>query len=143
MTERLFRMLAASHGGLWHASPIGASLGLSYHTVNSYLEHIQGAFLVRLLGHLSSHGRDHEACFFRTSDGYEIDLVLEFGRARWAIEIKLTTAPSPADLDRLVRTADLIGATRCCLVSRTSRPARSPAVLSADPLGLLAVLDEA
>jgi hypothetical protein len=42
-------MLALSHGQLWNASEIGRSLGLSYHTVNSYLEYLQGAYLVRLL----------------------------------------------------------------------------------------------
>jgi DNA-binding CsgD family transcriptional regulator len=36
-TERLFRMIASQHGGLWNTSQIGAGLGLSYHTVNYYL----------------------------------------------------------------------------------------------------------
>lgn len=48
-TKRLFRMLAALHGGQWNASQIGRSLGLSYHTVNAYLEYLEGAFLVRRL----------------------------------------------------------------------------------------------
>lgn len=199
MTERLFKMLAAVHGGVWHAAPIGASLGLSYHTVNSYLEYVQGAYLVRLLppflpnlrkrlirspkvywrdsgllhallgiasreqllaqpwlgaswegwvieqvlAHLTSRGRDHEAYFLRTSDGLEIDLVLELGRTRWAIEIKLTTSPSPADLESLARAADLIGADRRCLVSRTSRSVKSATTLSFDLAGLLQALDEA
>lgn len=199
VTERLFRMVAASHGSVWHAAPIGASLGLSYHTVNSYLDYLQGAYLVRLLppflpnlrkrlirspkvyvrdsgllhallgvtsreqllaqpwvgaswegwvidqvlGHLSSGGRDHEAYFFRSSDGLEIDLVLQLGRSRWAIEIKLTTAPSPADVERLIRVGDLIGADRRCLVSRTSRPAASATVLSCNLFGLLEALDGA
>ena len=47
VTERLFRMLAASHGSLWNASMIGKSLGLNYQTVNSYMEYLKGAFLVR------------------------------------------------------------------------------------------------
>lgn len=103
----------------------------------------EGWVIEQVLGHLSSRGRDHEAYFFRSSDGLEIDLVLELGRARWAIEVKLTTAPSPADMGRLIRTADLIGANRRCLVSRTSRPAASATVLSCDVLGLLEALDEA
>ena len=49
MTERLFRMLALGHGTVWNASDYGRSLGLSYHTVNSYVEYLQGAFLVRML----------------------------------------------------------------------------------------------
>lgn len=48
-TERLLRMLAALHGQEWNASQIGASLGLSYHTVNSYLDYLTGAFLIRRL----------------------------------------------------------------------------------------------
>lgn len=48
-TERLVRMLAAVHGQIWNASQIAKSLGLSYHTVNSYLDYLEGAFLVRRL----------------------------------------------------------------------------------------------
>src|SRR5262249_17407220 len=45
--------------------------------------------------------RPFEPYFFRTSDGYEIDLVLDFGGAeRWAVEIKLTSSPTPADWER-------------------------------------------
>jgi predicted AAA+ superfamily ATPase len=47
VTMRLFRMLAAVHGQIWNASRIGQSLGLSYHTVNSYLDYLDGAFLTR------------------------------------------------------------------------------------------------
>ena len=48
-THRLLLMLAAAHGQEWNASQIGKSLGLSYHTVNSYLDYLEGAFLVRRL----------------------------------------------------------------------------------------------
>ena len=48
-THRLLQMLAATHGQEWNASQIGKSLGLSYHTVNSYLDYLEGAFLVRRL----------------------------------------------------------------------------------------------
>lgn len=49
VTERLMRMLAAVHGQEWNASRIGKSLGLSYHTVNSYVDYLAGAFLIRRL----------------------------------------------------------------------------------------------
>jgi uncharacterized protein len=186
MTDRFLRMLAAVHGQVWNASQLGQSLGLSYQTVNTYLEYIEAAFLVRrlppyvpnirkrlvrsprvywrdtgllhallrasddrtlvaqpwvgaswegfvieqVLGELSSHGIEAGAFYFRTSDQYEIDLVLELGAERWAIEIKLTTSPGQAELDRLNRTADLIGATRRVLLSRTQTPAGSGRVLS-------------
>ena len=42
-------MLARSHGQEWNASQIGKSLGISYHTVNSYLDYLDGAFLLRRL----------------------------------------------------------------------------------------------
>ena len=48
-TNRLIRMLAAQHGQVWNASQLGKSLGLSYHTVNSYLDYFVGAFLIRYL----------------------------------------------------------------------------------------------
>lgn len=49
MTDRLFRMLAAQQGGILNASQLGQSLGISYHTVQTYLEHLAAAFLIRLL----------------------------------------------------------------------------------------------
>lgn len=48
-TDRLLRMLAALHGQAWNASQVGQSLGLSYQTVNSYLDYLVGAFLIRRL----------------------------------------------------------------------------------------------
>ena len=48
-TQRLLRMLAAVHGQEWNASQLGKSLALSYHTVNGYLDYLEGAFLIRRL----------------------------------------------------------------------------------------------
>jgi predicted AAA+ superfamily ATPase len=176
-TDRLLRMLAAVHGRTWNASQVGRSLGLSYQTVNSYLDYLAGAFLIRRLrpyqtnirkrliknpkvywrdsgllhallmvsdertllmqpwvgaswegfvieqaiGELSSRGCAFEAYYFRTSDQYELDLVLDLGRDRWAVEIKLTASPGPADMARLDQAADLIGASRRFLVSQVGR----------------------
>lgn len=49
MIQRLFKMLAISHGQVWNASQVGRSLGLTYHTVQSYLDYLLNAFLIRLL----------------------------------------------------------------------------------------------
>lgn len=173
-TLRLLRMLASIHGQEWNASQIGKSLGLSYHTVNSYLDYLVGAFLFRRLdawhanigkrlvkrpkiywrdtgllhallnvedadtllsqpwvgasweGYviqqgltvLENRGVAHSAFHFRTSDQKEIDLVVEFGGQRWAIEIKLTSRPTRDDLASLNRNADLIEADRRFLVCR-------------------------
>lgn len=48
-TNRLVRMLASVHGQEWNASQISRSMALSYHTVNRYLDYLEGAFLVRRL----------------------------------------------------------------------------------------------
>ena len=176
-TDRLLRMLAAVHGQTWNASQVGQSLGLSYQTVNSYVDYLAGAFLIRrlqpyqanlrkrlvkspkiywrdsgllhallnasdnhsllaqpwvgaswegyvieqVIGELSSRGHAFEAYYFRTSDQYELDLVLDHGQERWAMEIKLTASPGPGDMARLDRAADLIGATRRFLVSKVAR----------------------
>ncbi|MDP2957556.1 MAG: ATP-binding protein [Longimicrobiales bacterium] len=49
VTDRLLRMVAALHGQTWNASQVGQSLGVSYHTVNGYLDYLAGAFLIRRL----------------------------------------------------------------------------------------------
>lgn len=176
VTLRLLRMLAAVHGHPWNASHVGQSLGLSYHSVNSYLDFLVGAFLIRrlppyhanlgkrlvkspkiywrdtgllhavlnvldegdllgkpwvgfswegfvveqVLGALQQVGRQCEACFLRTSDQREIDLVLDFGKSVCAVEVKLTAAPGPEDLARLNKTADLIKADKRILVTQTT-----------------------
>lgn len=57
--------------------------------------------------------------FLRTNDGHEIDLVLDFGTEKWAIEIKLTSSPDLSAIGRLNKTADLIDASRRILISQT------------------------
>ena len=177
ITLRLLKMLAAVHAQTWNATQVGQSLGLSYHTVNGYLDYLEGAFLIRrlppyhvnigkrlvkspkvywrdsgllhsLLGGVPESAlldmpwvgasfegfvieqilallaqRDHraDAFFFRTHDQQEVDLVLDFGAQLWAIEVKLTASPGPDAMRRLNRAADLIGARKRILISRTSR----------------------
>ena len=48
-TRRLFNLLAFRHGQQWNASEVGRGLGLTYHTVNAYLDYLEGAFLLRRL----------------------------------------------------------------------------------------------
>jgi hypothetical protein len=47
MTLRFMKMLAINNGLLWNASQIGKSLGITYHTVNSYLDYLDQVFLIR------------------------------------------------------------------------------------------------
>ena len=79
----------------------------------------EGFVIEQALGVLHQAGGHCEAFFLRTSDQHEIDLVLDFGKTLWAVEVKLTTAPGPEDLARLNRTADFIKADRRILVSQT------------------------
>jgi uncharacterized protein len=179
LTDRLLHMLAAVHGQIWNASTLGQSLGLSYHTVNSYLDFLEGTYLVRrlapwngnlrkrltkspkvylrdsgllhallrigsraellrhpaagaswegfvieqILGALGAHGIDPNPSFLRTSDGYEIDLVLSARAKTVAIEVKLAASIAPQDLARLERAADLIGAEHRYVVCQTPVPA--------------------
>ena len=174
VTLRLLRMLAALQGQVWNASQVGQGLGLSHHTVNTYVDTLEAAFIVRRLtpwlpnlrkrlvrsprlhwrdsgllhalagvrskdellhqpwvgaswegfvvqqvtGALAAYGTPVDAAYFRTSDGYEIDLMFRLGSQTWAIEAKLSSQPSPADFDRLQRAADLAGADRRFLVAR-------------------------
>lgn len=142
--RRLLTMLAHAQGGILNASSLGASLGVSYHTIGRHLDILDQTFLIRrlppyfrnvgkrlvkapkvylrdpgLLHHLLNlgtldqvrnhpvHGASwetfvlediirreklwhpHTQCFFwRTADGAEIDLVLDRGSDRIAVEIK-------------------------------------------------------
>ncbi len=197
-TRRLFDLLAASHAQQWNASELGRGLGLSYHTVNAYLDYLEGAFLLRrlpayhanarkrltkrpkvywrdsgllhalwgadtaadLFGHpmvgasweghvidqlltaMQQAGRRFSASHLRTVDGREIDLILNVGRELWAIEIKLTTNPSRADMARLNDTADLIGAHRRFLVNRGSETASSGTATVCDLGSMIAYTTE-
>ena len=47
--RRLMGMISHYHGGLLNASELGRSLGISYHTVNDYLDVIEGHYLIRRL----------------------------------------------------------------------------------------------
>jgi predicted AAA+ superfamily ATPase len=49
LTRRFWEMLAWQNGQLFNASNIGKSLGVSYHTVKTYLDFIEGAFMVKTI----------------------------------------------------------------------------------------------
>jgi len=198
LTQRLLKMIAAINAQTWNASQVGQSLGISYKTVNSYMDYLVGAFLIRrlppyrgnlrkrlikspkvywrdtgllhallnvsdedellnrpwvgaswegfvieqILGALQQADRHVEPFFFRTSDGREIDLVLDFGSALWAVEAKLSASPSSSDFDRMSKTADLIKADRRILVSQTPRSHGSEGRISCNLPWLLRHLND-
>jgi predicted AAA+ superfamily ATPase len=146
--ERFWRMCAHVHGQVLNRSKLGESLGVSHHTVQSYLDILSETFVIRvltpfetnlkkrlvkspkiyirdsgllhallqiedqndLLGH-PGYGASWEGfalenilasagywrpSFYRTSSGIQIDLVLERGKHRIAVEFKVSTSPSLA-----------------------------------------------
>lgn len=144
--KRLWRMCAHFHGQTVNFSKLGESLGLSYHTIQNYVEILEQTYIFRLLqpyhanlkkrivkspklyfrdpglwhclsgirgfndlmGHpmfgasweglglenILAAFPGHDGYFFRASSGVEIDLILEKGRTRTAVEFKASTAPA-------------------------------------------------
>jgi len=143
--ERFWQMCAHVHGQLLNRSKLGESLGVSHHTIDSYLALLEQTYLLRvlqpchpnvkkrlvkspkiyirdtgllhallgiqsqndLLGH-PAYGASWEAFvienviaahrqwrpyFYRSASGAEIDLVLEKGRKRLAVEAKASSSP--------------------------------------------------
>ena len=69
-TRRLWEMLAWQNANLLNASAFGNSLGLTYHTINKYLEFIEGAFMfARLLPYSVNLGKR----LVKTPKGYITD----------------------------------------------------------------------
>lgn len=97
----------------------------------------EGFVIEQTLAVMAAADRRAQPFFFRTSDGYELDLVLDWGTERWAVEIKLTSDPSPDMVGRLNKTADMIGAARRVLVCRTARTIDADALLVTDLPGWL------
>jgi len=143
--ERFWRLCAHSHGQLLNQSKIGGSLGVSHHTIRSYIDILEQTFVMRtlppyeanfkkrlvkspkiyvrdsgllhaLLGletqddlfshpcygsswegfvieNILSKWPDWQASFYRTAHGNEIDLILEKGQRRIAIECKASSSP--------------------------------------------------
>lgn len=49
LMRRLLLMVAHVHGGIWNASQLAASAGVSYHTVNRYVDILERSYLIRRL----------------------------------------------------------------------------------------------
>ncbi len=103
----------------------------------------EGFVIAQVLATLAATGRRVDPYFLRTSDGYEIDLLLELGRERWAIEVTLTSQPEPRDLERLDRVADAVRAGKRIVVCKPRQPVFSARRVSCDLASLLVHLREA
>lgn len=155
--RKLWTMLAHCNGAVWNASQLAASLGVSYHTVNRYVDILDQTFLIRklspyfanvgkrlvkspklyfrdtgllhfFLGVHSASTLDTHPCrglswecfiidqlislfqqaepgsqpyFWRTSQGHEIDLLIDLGKKKIPFEIKLHSAPTASDASGL------------------------------------------
>jgi predicted AAA+ superfamily ATPase len=80
--------------------------------------------------------------YFRTTDGYEVDLVFKLGRHLWAVEVKLTSSPAQADFARFNTAADLFDADRRVLVAQVSETIFNGKSGIASLPGLLELLDK-
>ena len=47
--RKFWVMICHYHGGIFNASELGNSLGISYHTAKSYLDILEGTFMIRVL----------------------------------------------------------------------------------------------
>jgi predicted AAA+ superfamily ATPase len=180
--RRLLTMLAHAQGGICNASNLGASLGVSYHTIQRHLDILERTFLVRrlqpyfrnvgkrlvkspkvylrdtgLLHHLlnlatldevSNHpikgaswetfviediirrerrARPHTQFYFwRTSIGVEVDLVLDRGSTRIAIEVKSGRGGRPETIRQLQTASADLGASSAWILDEDE---------GTDPLG--------
>jgi predicted AAA+ superfamily ATPase len=102
----------------------------------------EGFVIEQILGALRHRDLHPKAYFFRTSDGREIDLLLDFGARLWAIEVKLTAHPTAADMRSLDAAADLVKADRRILLTQVREPADDGRRLSCDTRYLLSHIGE-
>lgn len=172
--RRLLTMLAHQHGGLFNASSLGASLGVSYHTIQRLVDVLESVFLVRrlppwfrnvgkrltkapkvylrdsgLLHHLlnistldelanhPSRGASWEGFviedvlrrervarpasspwFWRTTAGAEVDLMIDRGNEKVALEIKAGRGGDSHSLRSLRACLPDIGADRAWFVDQ-------------------------
>jgi len=93
----------------------------------------EGFIIEQTLSTISAAGKRVQPFFFRTSDGYELDLVLDWGTEHWAIEIKLTSNPSTDMIHRLHKTADMIGACKRILICRIAQKIENEKLLVTNP----------
>ena len=92
----------------------------------------EGFVIEQIINNLKAKDKIFNAYYLRTSDQYEIDLILDFGRKLYAIEVKLTSSPDSSDVNRFKKAADMINADKCILISRTPEYIFSDKFISAN-----------
>lgn len=81
----------------------------------------EGFCIEQIVAGCVARGRAPRPWFFRTSDGYELDLLVELDGLRWAFEFKLSSQVNRDDVDRLRKAASLAGADEAVLISRSDQ----------------------
>ena len=89
----------------------------------------EGFVVEQVLASLALFGLSAEPYFFRTSDGIESDLLLDWAGERWAIEIKLTSDPTRTMIKRLQKASELLDASKQILICQTAEEIRSDSLL--------------
>lgn len=82
----------------------------------------EGFIIENILHILDQKGIIVSPYYFRTNDGYELDLVLDFGFQKlWAIEIKLSSDIRISDMERLKKVSEMIKADKHFLISQINQ----------------------
>ena len=92
----------------------------------------EGFVIEQIINNLKAADRTFNPYYLRTSDKYEIGLILDFGSRLYAIEVKLTSSPDSDDVNRFRKAAEMIKAKRCLLISRTQDYITSDSFVSAN-----------
>jgi predicted AAA+ superfamily ATPase len=92
----------------------------------------EGFIIEQLISNLKVADKVFNPYYLRTSDQYEIDLILDFGSRLYAVEVKLTSSPDSDDVKRFRKAADMIKADSCILISRTTDYIASDRFISAN-----------
>lgn len=101
----------------------------------------EGFVIEQILGKLAFLDRQFSPYYLRTIDQNEIDLVLDFGQQKWAVEIKMTSSPSAAEVKHFNKVADLIDAQKRFLICRIEKPIQSETCLVSDLPYFLACIE--
>lgn len=102
----------------------------------------EGFVIEQIDRRLRSVGKEASLFYFRTSDGKELDLVIEDGEGLTAVEIKLSSSIDPDDVRRLNEAADLIGAKKRVLLSRSSEHIVNDRIVCCDLASFLKTLSQ-
>lgn len=107
--RRFWMMLCHYHGGIFNASELGKSLGISYHTVKNYLDILEGTFMIRVLQPWHENLKKRQVktpkIYFRDSGIYHVLLGLNNYEAI-AISPKIGTSWEGFALEQIIRYYD-------------------------------------